>query len=120
MKYKFKIASILAFILGLMSIIAGSKVLFGIDTKTYTVIHWLVIYNVILGFISIITAILIWAKNKSIRKLISFILILHLLVLAYLYFFSKEVAVESIKAMGFRVSIWIVILLLTYKKQINI
>lgn len=118
--YRMGIAALLALIIGIMSVISGSLVLLKYNTPNYNVLNWLVIYNVILGFISIIVAILMWEKNKTGRRLISVILILHVLILAFLYFFSKEVAVESIKAMGFRVSIWIVILLLVYKKQITI
>lgn len=116
MKNLYKIAAILALLIGGISIVAGSKVLLGIDVKDYTVLNWLVIYNVILGGISIVAAILIWKNNKSARKIIIAILISHLLVFLYLYFISQEVALESIKAMGFRISIWILIYLLTFKK----
>lgn len=116
MKNLYKIAAILAVLIGGISIVSGSKVLLGIDVKDYTVLNWLVIYNVILGGISIIAAILIWKNHKSARKIILAILISHLLVFLYLYFISQEVALESIKAMGFRVSVWTVIFLLTYKK----
>ncbi|WP_372757164.1 hypothetical protein [Mariniflexile sp.] len=117
--FRIVIAELLALIIGIMSVISGSLVLLNYKVPNYNILNWLVVYNVILGFISIIAAILMWKKNKSARRLISIILILHVLVLAYLYFFSNEAALESIKAMGFRVSIWIVILLLTYKKLTN-
>ncbi|WP_111707647.1 hypothetical protein [Lutibacter citreus] len=119
MKNIYKTASILAFIIGAMSIFAGSKVLLGIDTKNYTVLNWLVIYNVIFGFISIIAAYLIWLKHKFTKKAIVFILASHLMLLFYLYFFNKNVASESINAMVFRTSIWVVIALLTlaFKNQ---
>lgn len=116
MKNLYKIAAILAVLIGGISIVSGSKVLFGIDVKDYTVLNWLVIYNVIFGGISIVAAILIWKNNKSARKIILTILISHLLVFLYLYFINQEVALESIKAMGFRVSVWTAIFLLTFKK----
>ncbi|WP_299526385.1 hypothetical protein [uncultured Lutibacter sp.] len=119
MKNIYKIASILALLIGAMSVFAGSKVLLGIDTKEYNVLNWLVFYNVILGFISIVASYLIWKKNKLSKSLIPTILVLHSSILIYLYFFSEIVAAESMKAMTFRVSIWIVIFLLTfnYKNQ---
>lgn len=116
MKIMHKIAAIIALLIGIMSVISGSLVLLNYKIPNYNVLNWLVIYNVILGFISIIAAIFIWKNTKYARKLILIILILHILVLAYLYFFSKEAALESLKAMSFRISIWIVIYLLTYKK----
>jgi len=114
MKNSYKIASIFAFFIGAMSVFAGSKVLFGIDTKDYNVLKWLVFYNVILGVISILTSYLIWKKNKLSKSLIPTILVLHSGILMYLYFFSEIVATESIRAMVFRVSIWIFIFLLTF------
>ncbi|MBE0423837.1 MAG: hypothetical protein IBX66_07845 [Lutibacter sp.] len=113
------IAAILALLIGIMSIISGSMVLLNYNIPDYNVINWLVVYNVILGGISIVAAILIWKNNTSARKIMLAILISHLLVFLYLYFLNQEVALESIKAMGFRVSIWTVIFLLTYKKVNN-
>ncbi len=116
MKYLYKIAAILALFIGGISVVAGSKVLLGIDVKDYTVLNDLVIYNVIFGAISLVVAYLI-LKNKSFaKKAIVFVLAAHIFVAIYLYFFSETVASESLKAMSFRISIWIVIYLLTFKK----
>jgi len=112
MKNLHKIAAILAFFIGLMSIIAGSKVLLGIDSKNYTVLNWLVIYNVFFGVISIIGAYLIWQKHRLTKTVIVVILTSHVLMLLYLNIFNENVAPESINAMTFRVSIWTIIALL--------
>lgn len=119
MRILYKIAAIIALFIGIMSVISGLMVLLNYNIPDYNVLNWLVVYNVILGGISIIAAILIWKNNKSARKIILDILISHLLVCLYLYFLNQEVALESIKAMGFRVSVWTVIFLLTYKKINN-
>ncbi|HSQ47921.1 MAG TPA: hypothetical protein VLM44_13500 [Lutibacter sp.] len=116
MRILYKIAAIIALLIGIMSVISGLMVLLNYNIPNYNVLNWLVVYNVILGGISLVTAILIWKNNKSARKIIVAILISHLLVCLYLYFITQEVALESIKAMGFRVSVWTVIFLLTYKK----
>jgi hypothetical protein len=114
--FRMGIAVILALLIGGMSVVSGSKVLLAIDVKDYTVINWLVIYNVIFGVISIVVAYLIW-KNKSLAKnAVVFMLVAHTIMVLYLYFFSETVASESIKAMGFRIGIWILIYLLTFKK----
>lgn len=108
-----KIAAILALILGIMSVFAGSKVLIEIDVKAYNVLIWLVTYNVIFGAISIIAAFYIW-KNRSIAKYLSlFILTMHFLVFMYLKFLSGTAASESIKAMLFRTSVWVLIAVLS-------
>jgi hypothetical protein len=112
MKNLHKIASVLALLIGAISIFAGSKVLLGIDTKNYTVLNGLVIYNVIFGFISIAAAYLIWTKHKFTKKVIAFVLASHVLALIYLNFFNETVASESINAMVFRVSVWSIISLI--------
>ena len=108
-----KIASIIALIIGLMSIFAGSKVLLGIDFKNYNVLVWLVSYNVIFGFISVAVSYLIWSNNKKATMLTLFILSMHFVVFLYLKFISTIAASESIKAMTFRTGIWIIIAILT-------
>lgn len=119
MKNLNKIASILALFIGGMSVLAGSKVLLGIDTKNYTVLNWLVIYNVIFGFISIATAYLIWLKRLFAKNFILFILASHCIILLNLYFFNENVAAESLKAMLFRSSIWVIIFLLFINSKIQ-
>ncbi|PKP13411.1 MAG: hypothetical protein CVU08_05470 [Bacteroidetes bacterium HGW-Bacteroidetes-3] len=114
--FRMGIAAILALFIGGMSVVAGSKVLLGIDVKDYTVLNWLVIYNVIFGVISMVAAYLIWKKKSFAKKAIVFVLAAHTFVALNLYFFSETVASESLKAMSFRISIWIVIYLLTFKK----
>ena len=105
------IASTLAIMLGLMAVIAGTKVLLEIDIKDYNVLIWLVSYNIIFGAISIVVAYLIFKNLKLAKKFVFFVLTMHFLVLLYLKFFSTEAATESIKAMTFRVGVWIFITL---------
>ena len=117
MKITLIIATILAILIGIISIISGSMILLGLRIVDYTVLTWLVVYNVALGVISIMVAYQIGKQHRKSKIMIIFILISHLLVLGYLYFFNESVAAESIKAMSFRVSIWAVILLLILIKN---
>ena len=117
MKITLIIATILAILIGIISIIPGSMILLGLRIVDYTVLTWLVVYNVALGVTSILVAYQIGKQHRKSKIMIMSILILHLLVLGYLYFFNERVAAESIKAMSFRVSIWVVILLLTLIKN---
>jgi len=116
MKTTLIIATILASLIGILSVISGSMVLLGLRSVDYRVLDWLVVYNVVLGIISIMVAYQIGKQHGKWKLIIITILLLHLLVLGYLYFFNESVAVESIKAMTFRVGIWGVILLLTLGK----
>ena len=109
MKILKKIAAVLALFIGVMSVFAGSKVLFGIDSKDYHILIWLVAYNVIVGIISLYASYLIWKTDYRANNLITIILTLHLLVLLYLNFISDNAAHESKMAMIFRTVIWLVI-----------
>jgi len=113
MKVLKKVAATLALFIGIMSVFAGSKVLLGIDIKDYNILTWLVTYNVIFGVISIVAAYLIWNAKKLSKNLTLFILVMHFMVFLYLKFFSDAVAIDSIKAMIFRTSIWLLIAVLS-------
>ena len=108
-----KIAAIIALFIGTVSVIAGSKVLFGIETKEYNILLWLVSYNVIMGIVSILTAILIWKNKELFKSFTIFILVAHFSVFIYLKFISVNTALESINAMIFRTSVWTLIILLS-------
>lgn len=107
------ISSLLALFIGVMSVIVGSSVLLGIDTKTYTILNWLVIYNILFGIISIGASYAIWVFKEKSRKISEFIFISHLVLFIYLKFIAINVASESVQAMGFRTLIWILILILS-------
>ena len=108
-----KAAAIIALFIGVMSVFAGSRVLLEIDIKDYNVLVWLVSYNVIFGSISIVVAYFIWKNSTYIKQLTLFVLTMHFIVFVYLKFFSITVATESIKAMIFRISIWLLIVVLS-------
>jgi len=113
MNFLKKIAALLALFIGLMSVIAGSRVLLGIDAKEYNILIWLVYYNAIYGFISIFAAYLIWRDKEKSKTLSLFILASHFTVLVVLKYFISNVASESISAMIFRTSIWALIAVLS-------
>ena len=107
-----KIAASLAALIGLITIFAGSKVLLGIDTKDYNILTWLVVYNVIMGIVSLFAAYMMWKNNYRANNIITFILTLHFLIFLYLRFFSDTAAHESQMAMLFRSVVWVVISIL--------
>ncbi len=111
--YLTSIAAFTALFIGAMSIFAGTKVLLGLDTKSYHILVGLLVYNVLLGVISLIVSYLIF-KNKSISKTATYLVLAsHTIAFLYLKFIPETVAAESIKAMLFRISIWIVIVILS-------
>jgi hypothetical protein len=113
---KQRIGAVLASVLGLLSIKEGGGVLLGITTKTYTVLPWLVWYNVVAGFLSVLCGRGLWLGRTWADKLADTIVTLHglvLLNLIVLFAFHEAVAKTSIMAMLFRTVVWIGILMLT-------
>jgi len=57
------LASLLAILPGLLSIKEDGRVLIGISNKTFTILPWLVWYNIVLGFVAIIVGFGIWKRR---------------------------------------------------------
>jgi uncharacterized membrane protein len=108
-----KAASVLAFAIGAMAIVAGGKVLLGQDPGYY-VIDWVPIYNFSAGVITVlITAILLWKNSKyalpaAIATLSGHSIVMVILQIAY----RAVVAPDSLRAMTIRIVVWIAILAL--------
>lgn len=106
-----KIASILAFAIGAMAILAGGKVLLGEDPGYY-VINWLPVYNYTAGILTfLVTAILMWRNSTLARPLALTTFGIHALVMILLQTaYRPVVAPDSIRAMTVRLIVWTVIL----------
>jgi len=111
MKILKKISVFLALFIGIMSVMAGSRVLLGIDVKDYNVLPLLVVYNVILGIVSIFVAFLIFKEKPIAKKFSILILLFHFIVFIIVFFIVKEAAFQSKMAMLFRTFVWGLIVL---------
>jgi len=115
-KYATKIAASVALVLGLMTIISGTRVLTGQSVPAYTVLPWLVYYNVFMGVVSFIVGLLIWKEHGFAYRLSSLVASAHILVLTLLLIiFNTVVAPNSIKAMIFRSVIWSIIFIVVQR-----
>lgn len=111
---KKQLPAILGIIVGFLSIMAGSKVLLGISSPNYVVLHWLVIYNISLGVVSVITGAGLWHLRPWAISLAGLIAASHAFVLAALivfFLFGRTVAHQSLLAMAFRTTVWLGIFL---------
>lgn len=109
-----QIASILAFIIGIMSIVAGGKAMQGWNPG-YSVLTWLPVYNFVMGILALIPTVLIWINHRyaMITSIATFSI--HALVLLILFTaFRNAVAYQSLAAMMFRMITWVAILMLMY------
>jgi len=112
-----QIASILAFLVGIMSIVAGGKAMQGWNPG-YNVLSWLPVYNFVMGLLALIPAVLLWINHRfaSIASIATFSI--HALVLLLLLTaFRDQVAFQSIAAMIFRLAVWILILGLMWSRR---
>jgi len=108
-----KIASVLAFIIGILSIFAGALTMTGWEPG-YFVLNWLPVYNFILGTLTVfIPAILIWRNSQYAMPAAIATFSIHAIVtLLLLTVFLGTVAANSIGAMTFRLVTWLIILAL--------
>jgi hypothetical protein len=118
-----KIAAGLAFVIGVMAIFAGGKVLLGI-LPDYYVIDWLPIYNFVVGIASVFfTAIVIWKNSRlSIPVALATFGLHAIVMLILLTTYRAIVAPDSIVAMTVRLAIWAIIvtlLFIHYRKNIK-
>ena len=113
-----KIASILAFIIGIMAIFAGGKALLGIDPGYY-VINWLLLYNYTVGILTVfITANLIWTNHKYTLPVALGTFSAHALVMLIIqYIYHAVVAPDSLQAMTIRLIVWGIILVLIFAQR---
>lgn len=112
-----KLPSILAFLVGAMSIVAGGMVLRGWKPG-YSVLSWLPVYNFVLGMLTLIPAYLLWVDHRYalVTSIVTFGV--HTIVLLLLLtLFRGQVATQSIGAMSFRLIVWIVILALLWFRR---
>ncbi|MEP7137797.1 MAG: hypothetical protein ABI904_22960 [Chloroflexota bacterium] len=112
-----KLPSILAFLIGIMSIIPSGKTMRGWQPG-WKVIAWLPVYNFVMGIWSLIPAVLLWIHHPYalIASLVT--LGIHVVVLLLLLtVFHSKVAMQSIRAMSFRVIAWIGILALLWLQR---
>lgn len=110
---RYKIAAVLALFIGAMSAIVGSRALLGLYIPDYPILHWMLVYNVIAGVLSIVVSIMIWQKYRLMKGGSILIAASHTTILALLTtVFSEVAAFECMRAMMFRIAIWIIIIIL--------
>ena len=107
-----RIASILALLIGGMSVLAGGMVLRGWQPG-WTVINWLPVYNFTVGLLTLVPAYLLWVGHRYALPASIAIFSVHAVILLLLLTVLRNTAAfQSVGAMSFRVVTWIVIIAL--------
>jgi hypothetical protein len=117
---KHRLAALLALVIGLVTVVEGSIVLLGMETKPYPVLPWLVRYNVALGLVSLAAGHGLWRERRWAETLSAIVLACHgvvFLLLLAMHLLGKTVAMNSIMAMLFRTGVWIGILVLGRERK---
>ena len=109
----YRVLSLVAILFGLVTVVAGSRVLTGGDPG-YIVFLPLLIFNTAMGVVYVGAGILVWRNPARGRYPAGAIFLVNFLVLAtvsYLFFAGNPVAVESVGAMALRTIVWLLLFL---------
>jgi hypothetical protein len=110
------IQTVLAFVaslFGVVTVIAGTRVLAGSDPG-YIVFRPLLLYNTVMGIGYVAAGLLAWRNIERGKHAAAVIFALNCLVLGTigcLYAAGEAVAIESLRAMIFRTVVWLVLFL---------
>lgn len=102
---------LVAALFGLATIFAGTRVLLGSDPG-YIIFRPLLIYNTVMGIVYLAAAIIAWRNLKQGMYMAAAIFVLNLIVLVAIYFLytkGNSVAIDSLRAMSLRTTVWLVV-----------
>lgn len=103
---------------GALSVVAGGRVLTGIERPDYIVLPWLVIYNVAAGLVAVVAGIGLWLFRRWAIGLAWTLGAAHTVVLMVLIASrsaGRSVATDSVLAMALRAVVWVSIALVAAK-----
>ena len=109
MKITQSVLALVATLFGLVTIIAGTRVLLGSDPG-YIVFRPLLIFNTVMGVVYVLAGVIAWRNLKQGMYMAAAIFVLNLVVLAAIYFLYTEgssIAVDSLRAMSLRTTVWL-------------
>jgi len=106
-----RILAIIAMAFGVMTVVAGARVLGGSDPG-YVVFRPLLIFNTVMGAAYIAAGIVMWRSIHRGKLVAASIAVLNLLMLGtvtYLYTSGSPVAIDSVRAMILRTGVWLLL-----------
>lgn len=107
-----RISALVAGIFGILTLIAGGRILLGLGEAGYTVIRPVLLFNTVMGALYLLTAVLIVRSNERARPLALFIAATNVIVLLSILVMRATggtVANETMGAMTLRSVVWVVI-----------
>ncbi len=114
-------AAVVATLFGLATLVVGGRVLMGYSDPGYVVYRPLLIYNTAMGISYVAAGVAIWVSRQRGKYAALAIFAFNLVVLlgvVFLYANGGAVAIDSVRAMAFRTSVWLALLVvLAWKVQ---
>jgi hypothetical protein len=104
-------AAVIAILFGVATLFAGGRVLRGADPG-YQVFQPLLVYNTVMGAAYLAAGVTLWRSASAGRYAAGVIFLLNLLVLAAIVLVYRSgggVAVDSLRAMTLRTTVWLVL-----------
>lgn len=117
-----RMSAAIGFMLGVLSVVAGGRVLAEIDRPGYVVLYWLVIYNVAAGFVGVVAATGLWLVRWWAVDLARTLAGFHgavLGVLIALWATGRPVAADSLLAMLLRTLVWVSIAVIARRAVVS-
>ena len=116
MKIVVRIVAVATAIMGIMAVVTGSRVLLGMFDPGYQFFTSLIVYNVIIGAVSVIAGVFIWQRKSKALLLAYFITGAHIIVFLLLKtVFSDIISDHSVNAMTVRSIAWIIFSVIIWK-----
>ena len=104
-------AALVGGVFGVAGMVAGTRVLSGLDVPDYPVLRWLVVYNVVTSAVALVVAVALWRGRRWAAYAAMGLAGAHgllLVGLAALRVTGTGVANDSLAAMGLRTAVWAV------------
>jgi len=108
-----RIAAAVAVLFGLVTLVAGGRVLLGADPG-YRVFMPLLVFNTAMGLAYVAVGVLAWRRHRLAVPGAAAIVLANLAMLAFIGFVYQPdgpVARQSLGAMSFRTAVWVLLLL---------
>ena len=120
MKIVIRIVAVIAALMGIMAVVTGSRVLLGLFDPGYQYFTVLIVYNVIIGAVSVVAGIFIWRRDSKALLLAYFITVSHIIVFLLLKTaFSDVISDHSVNAMTVRSILWIIFSVIIWKGDLH-
>lgn len=96
---------------GMAGMVAGTRVLSGLDVPDYQVLRWLVVYNLVTSGVAVVVAVALWRGRRWATNGARGLAVAHACVfvgLVGLRVSGRNVADDSLAAMSLRTLVWAV------------